>query len=93
VRDNSVRGRINRKKNCKCSDSGLTEKNCQHGVVCALRIQEATSFSLEEDVFIPDRGGRVDVDKCRFLTVRFESANPCNHRDRIQVVKIGVLMG
>ena len=32
--------------------SGLTEKNNQCGVVCALRIREATSFSNEEEVHL-----------------------------------------
>jgi len=39
------------------------------------------------------RDGGVDVDRCKSLTARFESADHCNHRDRILVVRIGVLKG
>ena len=33
-------------------DGGLAEGNYQLGVVCALRIREATSFSLEKKVYL-----------------------------------------
>ena len=45
-----------------CCGSRLVERNCQHGVVCALRIRKATSFS-EGGVFVPDRGDGVDTDR------------------------------
>ena len=32
--------------------SGLTEENCQCGVVCALRIREAIPFSLENEMYL-----------------------------------------
>ena len=31
-----------------CFGSGLAEKNCQCGLVCALRVKKEASFSLEE---------------------------------------------
>jgi len=44
---------------------GLAEENYQRGVIYALRIREATFFSLEKEVyFVPNRGGGVDINKC-----------------------------
>jgi len=40
-----------------CFGGGLTEENCQCGIVCALRVSEAT----ERDVFVPERGDEVDT--------------------------------
>ena len=64
-----------------------------HGVcaVCDLRIKEVTPFSLEKEMHLYLRGGGVDVDRCISFTHQFESVDPCNHRDRIQVVRIGAL--
>ena len=31
---------------------GLTEENYLYGVICALKIREATSFSLEKEVYL-----------------------------------------
>ena len=35
-----------------CCDGGVAEENCHCGVACALRIREATSFSLEKEVYL-----------------------------------------
>jgi len=35
-----------------CSDGGLAEKNCQCGMVYALGIREATSFSSEKEAYL-----------------------------------------
>ena len=52
-------------KNCQRIGGGLTELNCQWGVVFALRFREVTSFSLEKEAFIPERCVGEDVDRCR----------------------------
>ena len=46
-----------------CCGGGLKKENFQCGVVCALRIREATSFSGERGVFMPDRGGGADANR------------------------------
>ena len=44
---------------------GIAKRNYQCGVICVLRIRKATSLFLEEvGVFVPDRGDRVDTDRC-----------------------------
>jgi len=53
-------------------------------MVCALTIRKAISFSVEEEAYLYlTSDGGVDVDKYESSTVRFESADPCNRRDRI----------
>ena len=47
-------------------------------MVYALRIRKASFLVGEEDVFISDRGGVVDVDRCISSTDRFESTDPRN---------------
>ena len=44
-------------------------------------------------VFIPDRDGGVDVDRCKFSTIRFAFVDPCNRLDYSLVVRIGRLYG
>ena len=48
-------------------------------MVCALRNREETPLIRNEDVFISDRGGGVDIDRCTCSTARFESADHCSH--------------
>jgi len=45
-----------------CFDDGLTERNCQCGVVCALRVREATSSLKKEVSHIPDMDAGVEAE-------------------------------
>jgi len=65
-------------KNCQRIGGGLTELNCQCGVVFALRFREVTSFSLEKEAYLclSDVLERMWIDAD--LNDRFESVNSCN---------------
>ena len=48
-----------------CFDSGLAEGNCQCGAISAPRVRGNGLFLVGGGVFIPDRGGGVNTDRCR----------------------------
>ena len=68
-----------------CGD-GLAKKNYQCGVVCAWRIIEATSSSLEKEVYLYLTEVVVWTWIDQISTDQFKSADPCNRLGRVLIV-------